>query len=30
MNDWGMGVNDNPATELRKKGFYEAKAKGWI
>lgn len=30
MNEWGMGVNDNPATELRVKGFYEAKQKGWI
>lgn len=30
MNEWGMGVNNNPATELRVKGFYEAKQKGWI
>jgi 7-cyano-7-deazaguanine synthase len=30
MNEWGMGVNNNPATELRVKGFYEAKLKGWI
>lgn len=30
MNEWGMGVNNNPATELRVKGFYEAKVKGWI
>jgi 7-cyano-7-deazaguanine synthase len=30
MNEWGMGVNNNPATELRIKGFYEAKSKGWI
>lgn len=30
MNEWGMGVNDNPATELRVKGYYEAKEKGWI
>jgi 7-cyano-7-deazaguanine synthase len=29
-NEWGYGVNDNPATELRVKGFYEAKQKGWI
>jgi 7-cyano-7-deazaguanine synthase len=29
-NEWGYGVNDNPATELRVKGFYEAKEKGWI
>lgn len=30
MNEWGMGVNNNPATELRVKGFYEAKQNGWI
>ena len=30
MNEWGMGVNNNPATELRVKGFYKAKEKGWI
>jgi 7-cyano-7-deazaguanine synthase len=30
MNEWGMGVNNNPATELRVKGFFEAKSKGWI
>lgn len=30
MNEWGMGVNNNPATELRVKGYYEAKEKGWI
>ena len=30
MNEWGMGEEDNPATELRKKGYYEAKDKGWI
>lgn len=30
MNEWGKGVNDNPATELRVKGFYEAKQNGWI
>ena len=29
-NEWGMGVNDNPATDLRIKGFYEAKQNGWI
>jgi 7-cyano-7-deazaguanine synthase len=29
-NEWGMGVNNNPATELRVKGFYEARSKGWI
>ena len=30
MNEWGMGVNNNPATSLRVKGYYEAKHKGWI
>lgn len=30
MNEWGMGVNNNPATELRVKGFYEAKENNWI
>lgn len=30
INEWGMGVNNNPATELRVKGFYEAKQNGWI
>lgn len=30
MNEWGMGINNNPATELRVKGYYEAKSKGWI
>lgn len=30
MNEWGMGRLDNPASELRAKGFYEAKEKGWI
>jgi 7-cyano-7-deazaguanine synthase len=29
-NDWGMGKLDNPASELRAKGYYEAKANGWI
>lgn len=29
-NEWGMGVENNPATALRVKGFYEAKEKGWI
>lgn len=29
-NEWGYGVNNNPATELRVKGYYEAKSKGWI
>jgi 7-cyano-7-deazaguanine synthase len=30
MNEWGMGVDNNPATSLRVKGYYEAKEKGWI
>lgn len=30
MNEWGMGINNNPATDLRIKGFYEAKQNGWI
>ncbi len=30
LNEWGRGVDNNPATELRVKGFYEAKKKGWI
>jgi 7-cyano-7-deazaguanine synthase len=30
LNEWGKGVNNNPATELRVKGFYEAKQNGWI
>lgn len=30
QNEWGMGVNNNPATELRVKGYFEAKAKGWL
>jgi 7-cyano-7-deazaguanine synthase len=29
-NEWGYGVNDNHATELRVKGFYEAKQNNWI
>jgi 7-cyano-7-deazaguanine synthase len=29
-NEWGYGVNDNPATALRVKGFEEAKKYGWI
>lgn len=29
-NEWGFGVNNNHATELRVKGYYEAKQKGWI
>jgi 7-cyano-7-deazaguanine synthase len=30
MNEWGMGKNDNPATALRVKGYYQAKSKNWI
>lgn len=30
MNEWGMGELDNPASELRAKGYYEAKEKGWL
>jgi 7-cyano-7-deazaguanine synthase len=30
QNEWGMGVNNNPATELRIKGYFEAKQNGWI
>ena len=30
FNEWGYGVNDNHATELRVEGYYEAKEKGWI
>lgn len=30
FNDWGYGVNDNHATELRVQGYYEAKEKGWL
>lgn len=29
-NDWGFGRTDNPATNLRAKGYYEALEKGWI
>lgn len=29
-NEWGMGVDNNPATNLRVKGFYKAKEYGWI
>jgi len=29
-NEWGYGVNDNPATDLRVKGYFEAKKNGWI
>ena len=30
LNDWGMGINNNPATDLRVKGYYEALQKGWL
>jgi 7-cyano-7-deazaguanine synthase len=30
MNDWGRGRLDNPASELRSKGYLEAKQQGWI
>jgi 7-cyano-7-deazaguanine synthase len=30
MNEWGMGDTDNPASVLRAKGYYEAKANEWI
>jgi len=29
-NEWGYGINNNHATELRIQGFYEAKQNGWI
>ena len=28
--DWGYGTEENPASQLRAKGYYEAKQKGWI
>ena len=30
QNEWGKGNENNPASELRMKGFYEAKAKNWV
>ena len=30
LNDWGYGKLDNPASELRAKGYFEAKEKGWL
>lgn len=30
LNEWGYGRLDNPASELRAKGYYEAKENGWI
>lgn len=29
-NEWGYGKLGNPATDLRAKGYYEAKANNWI
>ncbi len=29
-HEWGYGKLDNPASELRAKGYEEAKAKGWV
>lgn len=29
-NEWGYGNEDNPASKLRAKGYYEAKRNGWI
>lgn len=29
-NEWGYGSLDNPASELRMKGYMEAKERGWI
>lgn len=30
LNEWGYGKLDNPASELRAKGYEEAKEKGWV
>ena len=30
MNEWGRGKLDNPASELRAKGYYKAKENGWL
>lgn len=30
LNEWGYGKLDNPASELRAKGYQEAKTNGWI
>jgi 7-cyano-7-deazaguanine synthase len=30
LNEWGRGNANNPASQLRRKGFYEAKEKGWV
>jgi 7-cyano-7-deazaguanine synthase len=29
-NEWGYGKLDNPASELRAKGYFEAKENGWV
>lgn len=29
-NEWGMGKTNNPASNIRAKGYEEAKLKGWI
>jgi 7-cyano-7-deazaguanine synthase len=30
FNEWGYGINDNHATDLRIQGYYEAKQNKWI
>ena len=30
MNEWGKGKLNNPASELRAKGYYQAKEKSWL
>ena len=30
LNEWGRGNLDNPASELRAKGYYKAKDNGWL
>ena len=30
FNEWGYGINDNHATELRVQGYYEEKQNNWI
>lgn len=30
FNEWGFGKLDNPASELRAKGFFEARKNGWL
>ena len=30
LNEWGRGNDNNPASKLRKKGYYEAKENGWL